>query len=958
MRKKDIFLESCIKHRILPVGFRLGFNLACHHNNDESMEGIKDILNDASSKIMTIVHNSNKQEITKKDIVLKNQMKNLNEEQCKNKLNDKFKRELQNVDRRHRNKIRFLRNENFANIVAGHGGSIKLQSNCFKPRSIFVPKLKRPHRCCRRGKRKKKNSINNESTDENNQIINNDRLPIVLTENVNLTEDQKYICSLSDKFIPTPTAPINVADMMVGTYEWAERLRWQRFHASKEKETLEDGEEKVFVKLPWYTPTGKQAPRGDHALETFIEKCMDDFIDKSNRRRIKDNLTEGQRSAINELKNLPLTHNAVCRFADKSGVTVITSIEEDETRILSDLTNDQQYDVVENDPTLSVMTKIQDWAEKWAARESIQMDVKTFVTDTPNCHPAKCKPLIKTHKTAPYPHRLLLSGSGTACQPLSKFIQMALCHITKHIKFQIVDTKELLRKIDTMNNILPPLPATATLMTCDVVALYPSVDNTMGVPAVKMMLEKHPSPICASSECILEGLDIVLNNNSCYYEKNDRSVVYALPNNGTAMGPCHAPDYVDIFMNELDIKLVEECPVQMISSTAVNTGVNAEELKELDWSRFRDDGFNILPNDEEAQPFEDHLQGLCPGKINWTFNRGRKVEQLDLTISITEEGKLKTDVFSKNAHSYLPPTSCHPRSVFKGLAVSMGRRLRMICSDDSDLKKRLKEYEQYLVNSGWRRDKAKSDLEKGANVERSETLKVKDKSKQKKKTAWVTTYDPRVPSKSKIIRDNLAILYSNPINKTIFPEGSLIGADRKRKNIGELYKPTIPKRFPNHGPRQEGGFFRCGKTCDLCKTSKAIYPTTPKQFVSPWDSRKWNIRDHIFCTSPNIIYIVECTAHRHFMYVGSTGNLKERWRNHKSDARLGKVKKCHVAKHFNSTPHPNMTLVITPIEIVKNVGLLSTRELYWQANVGVFATGGNSRNDIPTVIKNRQNYSI
>ena len=75
----------------------------------------------------------------------------------------------------------------------------------------------------------------------------------MLTENVNLTEDQKYICSLSDKFIPTPTAPINVADMMVGTYEWAERLRWQRFHASKEKETLEDGEEKVFVKLPWFT---------------------------------------------------------------------------------------------------------------------------------------------------------------------------------------------------------------------------------------------------------------------------------------------------------------------------------------------------------------------------------------------------------------------------------------------------------------------------------------------------------------------------------------------------------------------------------------------------------------------------------------------------------------------------------------------------------------------------------
>ena len=51
-------------------------------------------------------------------------------------------------------------------------------------------------------------------------------------------------------------------------------------------------------------------------------------------------------------------------------------------------------------------------------------------------------------------------------------------------------------------------------------------------------------------------------------------------------------------------------------------------------------------------------------------------------------------------------------------------------------------------------------------------------------------------------------------------------------------------------------------------------------------------------------------------------------------------------------------LKITPIESVKRVGKMAERELWWQANVGVFETGGNNRKDIQKVLKQRIQYKL
>eukprot|EP00745_Piridium_sociabile_P020923 TRINITY_DN32272_c0_g1_i5.p1 TRINITY_DN32272_c0_g1~~TRINITY_DN32272_c0_g1_i5.p1 ORF type:complete len:867 (+),score=134.27 TRINITY_DN32272_c0_g1_i5:352-2601(+) len=723
--------------------------------------------------------------------------------------------------------------------------------------------------------------------------------PIVLADNVELTPDQISICRLPDCFAPAPREPVDVSDQMIGTYSWAERLRWHRHHMVKRDNGKNgdspDGKD-TFVKRPWYKPTAKQAPKCDAALEDFIEACSQQFMDPGNRRKIRDNLTEGQRKAITELRDLPMTKKAACRYGDKTGATVITQIDADDDAILRELKNGNYYDLMETDPTNDTIKKVNTWITKWKTKGALTEDMADYIKPGQQARPGHIKPLVKTHKPKPFPYRFLLSGSGTPTQPLSKFVQQMISHLTLYLPYQVIDTKEFLQKIDLINKHYSPLPPTATFAVCDVVALFPNVDNSMGIPAVQDALKEIPSQLQVPDDCVIEGLKIALNQNCSQYTDGEGNTVFAKPNHGTAMGPCHACDFVDVYMGNLDIKLTKECPVPLLSSLAEPE--QRDGLMQLDWSRYRDDGITVLPNKEDIGSFSQHLQDLNPPNIKWTIKEGHQVEYLDIKLSI-EDGTINTDVYSKHCHSYLPKNSCHPPSVFKGLLIGVGTRLRMLCSDDNVLENRLKEYARYFTISGWKFETALEHLSRGANRDRGDLIRQERKPKPKK-LAWVSQYDPRLPSKRTLIKQNLHILYSNTKNKSIFPEDMLIGADRRRRNLGEMYKPTVPRRHPIHGPRNRPGFFLCSaRRCDLCAHS-----SNTEGFRSPWDGRYWPIKQHLTCTDSNVIYVIRCQEHPDLWYVGSTKDLKRRWANHKSDVNKKLAQRCGVARHLSQTQHP------------------------------------------------------
>ena len=95
------------------------------------------------------------------------------------------------------------------------------------------------------------------------------------------------------------------------------------------------------------------------------------------------------------------------------------------------------------------------------------------------------------------------------------------------------------------------------------------------------------------------------------------------------MGPCHACDYCDIFVGELDDDLVQK--------------LADENIEHTPWKIFRDDGWLILLDaDQDLPQFQELLEGLHPN-IKWdvrvsSAENDHALEHLDLTIFI-KEGK-------------------------------------------------------------------------------------------------------------------------------------------------------------------------------------------------------------------------------------------------------------------------------------------------------------------------------
>ena len=54
----------------------------------------------------------------------------------------------------------------------------------------------------------------------------------------------------------------------------------------------------------------------------------------------------------------------------------------------------------------------------------------------------------------------------------------------------------------------------------------------------------------------------------------------------------------------------------------------------------------------------------------------------------------------------------------------------------------------------------------------------------------IIKWDPRNPDIAAIIRSNKTTLYRDPLNRRLFPDGSVIAGFRRRRNLGSLLAPT------------------------------------------------------------------------------------------------------------------------------------------------------------------------
>ena len=159
-----------------------------------------------------------------------------------------------------------------------------------------------------------------------------------------------------------------------------------------------------------------------------------------------------------------------------------------------------------------------------------------------------------------------------------------------------------------------------------------------------------PLAICPApglkTESICDLVRMILTMNNFEFDNN-----HFIQLHGTAMGTRMAPAYANLFMGDLEEKLLAQFP-----------------LKPYLWWRYTDDIFMVWTHGEDKlEDFINHINSLHSTiKFTHEFSKSH-ISFLDVTVSLDNNNKISTDLFVKSTdtHQYLLHTSCHPSHIKK-----------------------------------------------------------------------------------------------------------------------------------------------------------------------------------------------------------------------------------------------------------------------------------------------------
>ena len=170
----------------------------------------------------------------------------------------------------------------------------------------------------------------------------------------------------------------------------------------------------------------------------------------------------------------------------------------------------------------------------------------------------------------------MISGCNTPIEKISAFVDSQLKPLVSQILSLVKDTNHFLNKLKVMGT----FPDGAILVTIDVVeGLYPHIAHDEGLTVVTVV-RKALDNRCDSeipTNDIVDLAELVLKNNNFEFDGK-----HYLQKRGTAIGTRMAPSYANLFMHDLESKLLTWAPV-----------------KPFIWLRYIDDIFMVLTEGEE-----------------------------------------------------------------------------------------------------------------------------------------------------------------------------------------------------------------------------------------------------------------------------------------------------------------------------------------------------------------------
>ena len=401
----------------------------------------------------------------------------------------------------------------------------------------------------------------------------------------------------------------------------------------------------------------KMSYEEEQRMEVWKRRIMDAYLNYHHGQR---NVTKEETQAIKTLKE----REVIVKCSDKSKSMVVLSKEEYERKVVTILSNKENYE--ESTVTAENLEKLlaTELKKMKGLKQTLPPDMYRGLFQQDSRLP-EFYGLPKIHK-AEAPLRPVVAAFDGPMSKVSILLERILHQLLKFVPGHIGSTQEA---IESLRRTFPDLkvPRHTILVTMDVVALYPSIPIDDGIQAVLELLVEHEEEVDLLGLSVPEVghlLTLILNNN--YFRFGQK--VYRQCN-GVAMGNHLAPPLAIVFMGKLEKRMLE----------------TAQKRPEF-YDRYVDDCLMAwLHGEEELEVFFRHCNDQHPN-IHFTWETSKDSSQInfmDLTARIQDQ-QLEYELFMKPSNSgvNLNFTSAIPRYVKTAVATEQFHRAVALSSNE------------------------------------------------------------------------------------------------------------------------------------------------------------------------------------------------------------------------------------------------------------------------------------
>ena len=629
---------------------------------------------------------------------------------------------------------------------------------------------------------------------------------------------------------------------------------------------------------PHFIKTGKgsnstwQPPKTYIPLENWIQENIKDLNNSAQPKAVKKhNLNTHQRKA---LRSLAVDKSITIKPADKGGAILIMDTIDYILEADRQLSQESTYQKLDCDPTPLYQARVEERVQTMVENKEITKKVaKSLISQKPRTPQIYFLP--KIHKNVdPPPGRPICSANGCPTERISSMVDLFLKPLVQKSDSYVKDTTDFIKKVENIKNI----SSETIIGTLDVTSLYTNIPNDEGIEVISETLKRErKGEVNPKNESLVDLLEMVLKNNNFQFNNENYLQI-----SGTAMGTRVAPSYANLFMADLETKLLDKS----VDKPTV-------------WFRYIDDIFFIWENGEEKlQKWIDFLNQEHQS-IKFTAEWSReKIHFLDTTVLKDGNGSLYTSLYTKptDTNSFLRYDSAHAPNVKLSLPYSQFLRLRRICKKESDYKACIDMKEKQFLKKGYPQKLLDEAKMKVSLLDRTELLNKKSRKaleaekleereklrKQSKKDKNIekpepeqerifltTTFRPNYHKLEKIVKRNWDNLSQSYTTRGI-QRMDLVTGYKRPKNLRDHLVRARCNFDPADWVKKEGEEKR-KVSANICKDPECkVCPVLDKSGkISITNKLNRETKTNICCKSSNLIYCIDC-KHCGKRYVGET----------------------------------------------------------------------------------------